>query len=312
MARMGYKELQSRTSKLPPGAAIAFSTRAAMRTLALIASCPNFKHWPEGVRPKHLQALLSCYQTSAFISVLINERHAELQNTTSVVIADANIVARAAAVAATTAASAANDAAKVASDAEDGIRAGDVYGIHVEDAIRAGLLGSVAFAAKDAANAAADAAATTNAARVPFSHVDAAATAYQAIFRYADLIVGTAAVCAVARFLVDPAAKAAAVRAFEDAWERDWNLGRDLCNQPLWPQGIPTEFGTLWQTFQTAAIALDAGFEVWLDWYQDRLDGKPLDFDIEREWALLSKEHRAQSPAEINAYLASLRGGLAR
>ncbi len=282
-----------------------------MRTLPLIASCPDFKHWPEGARSKHLHALLSCYQTSAFISILISERHAEVRNTTAVVIADANVVARAAAVAAANAASAANDAAKVASDAEDGIRAGDVYGIHAKDAARAGLLGAVAFAAKDAANAAANAAATTNAARAPFSHVDAAATAYQAIFRYADLVVGTAAVCVVARFLVDPAAKAAAVRATDDAWERDWNLGRDLCNQPLWPQGIPTEFGTLWQAFQTTAIALDAGFEVWLDWYQDRLDGKPLDLDIEREWALLSKERRAQSPAEINAYLASLRSDLA-
>ncbi|MEJ2118074.1 MAG: COR domain-containing protein, partial [Alphaproteobacteria bacterium] len=78
--------------------------------------------------------------------------------------------------------------------------------------------------------------------------------------------------------------------------------------QPRWPQGIPAEIDRLWQQFQADALALDAGFEVWLDWSRDRLDGKPFDFDIERQWALLSKERRAQSPAEINAYLASLRG----
>jgi GTPase SAR1 family protein len=54
---------------------------------------------------------------------------------------------------------------------------------------------------------------------------------------------------------------------------------------------------------------LGAGFEVWIDWYQDRLDGKPFDWEIERQWVLLSKERLSQSPAEINAYLKGLRGG---
>jgi GTPase SAR1 family protein len=56
--------------------------------------------------------------------------------------------------------------------------------------------------------------------------------------------------------------------------------------------------------------SLDAGFEVWIDWYQDRIDGKPFDWEIERQWALLSKEQLSQSPAEINAYLKRLRGGV--
>ena len=52
---------------------------------------------------------------------------------------------------------------------------------------------------------------------------------------------------------------------------------------------------------------LNSGFETWLDWYQDRLDGKPFNWEIEQQWALLSKEQLSQSAAEINAYLSGLR-----
>jgi GTPase SAR1 family protein len=82
-----------------------------------------------------------------------------------------------------------------------------------------------------------------------------------------------------------------------------------LLAQPLWPKGMPDEFVRLWEQLQDDLRRLDAGFEVWIDWYQDRLDGKPFDWDIERQWALLSKEQMSQSPAEINAYLKALRDG---
>ncbi len=55
--------------------------------------------------------------------------------------------------------------------------------------------------------------------------------------------------------------------------------------------------------------SLNAGFEVWIDWYRDRLEGKLADWEIERQCALLSKEQLSQSPAEINAYLKGLRDG---
>jgi signal recognition particle receptor subunit beta len=82
-----------------------------------------------------------------------------------------------------------------------------------------------------------------------------------------------------------------------------------LLAQPLWPEGAPTEAAQLWTQLQSDLRGLDAGFQVWIDWYQDRLDGKPFDWGIERQWALLSKEQLSQSPAEINAYLKGLRGG---
>jgi hypothetical protein len=80
--------------------------------------------------------------------------------------------------------------------------------------------------------------------------------------------------------------------------------------QPLWPEGVWAEAALLWARLQKDLRRLGAGFEIWIDWYQDRLDGKSFDWEIERQWALLSKEQLSQSPAEINAYLKGLRSGL--
>lgn len=87
----------------------------------------------------------------------------------------------------------------------------------------------------------------------------------------------------------------------------DEELGASL-EAPLWPE-VPREFLALWRQLQSDLLSLDAGFEIWIDWYQDRLDGKPFNWELERQWALLSKEQLAQSPAEINAYLKALRDG---
>jgi hypothetical protein len=81
-----------------------------------------------------------------------------------------------------------------------------------------------------------------------------------------------------------------------------------LLAQPLWLEDVPAEAAQLWIQLQEDLRSLDAGFQVWIDWYQDRLDGKSFDWEIERQWALLSKEQLSQSPAEINAYLKGLRG----
>ena len=66
----------------------------------------------------------------------------------------------------------------------------------------------------------------------------------------------------------------------------------------------------MWAELQTDLQSLQVGFEVWIDWYSDRLNGKALDWEIERQWARLSKEQFVQSPAEVNAHLKGLREGL--
>jgi signal recognition particle receptor subunit beta len=78
----------------------------------------------------------------------------------------------------------------------------------------------------------------------------------------------------------------------------------------LWLERLPAEAARLWTQLQRDLRSLGAGFEVWIDWYQDRLDGKSFDWKIERQWALLTKEQLSQSPAEINTYLKGLRSGV--
>jgi hypothetical protein len=42
---------------------------------------------------------------------------------------------------------------------------------------------------------------------------------------------------------------------------------------PLWSEHAP-EIDKLWVQLQSDLRGLDAGFDVWIDWYQDRLNGK--------------------------------------
>lgn len=73
---------------------------------------------------------------------------------------------------------------------------------------------------------------------------------------------------------------------------------------------MPAFMGDICDQLNTGAADFDSGFDMWIDWYQNRLKGMPLgDLAFEREVASMTKERRAQSPAEINAYLRSFYKG---
>lgn len=76
---------------------------------------------------------------------------------------------------------------------------------------------------------------------------------------------------------------------------------------PLWLSGMPTILMRHWLTLKFATCRFDPGFAFWLDWYQDRLDGKPMDVALMRQVALLPESIAAQSVPQINAYLLQLR-----
>ena len=82
-----------------------------------------------------------------------------------------------------------------------------------------------------------------------------------------------------------------------------------LLRTPLWPDGIPDEIAERWEILKMDFRSLDAGFEIWADWYEARLRGDPLDMEVEEKWTFLSDIQLSQSPAEINAYLKSLLKG---
>jgi hypothetical protein len=161
---------------------------------------------------------------------------------------------------------------------------------------------SAIFAANAARAAAAASASASDSARAAAA-ADATALATAA----ADALVSSSS--AVAAILTDIAQIKR--RSWIDRLLRE-DVERDpvfLLGQPLWLEDVPAEAAQLWIQLQKDLRSLDAGFQVWIDWYQDRLDGKPFDWEIERQWALLSKEQLSQSPAEINAYLKGLRDG---
>ena len=75
---------------------------------------------------------------------------------------------------------------------------------------------------------------------------------------------------------------------------------------PLWPDGEPEEMRVLRMRFEADLLSLNDGFEIWLDWYSDRRNGK-IPENWERQWPILRGDLLAQTPARINACLKGLR-----
>ncbi|WP_146054666.1 COR domain-containing protein [Methylovulum psychrotolerans] len=74
----------------------------------------------------------------------------------------------------------------------------------------------------------------------------------------------------------------------------------------LWSSPLPKEWQQWLNDFKTDALSLDAGFEVWLDWYEERLQGKPIDVDLLEQWVNIPKEIDSQGVTALNAYLKNL------
>ena len=276
MAQYDREYFKKQFEGLPPNATAMIALRAAMRVFPVLArrskaADPAFRFWTVAHSGRHTLAVCRSFQSLAF----------SLTNGSPAVSGRAFVNAADAA-AADAAAAAAAFAAAAAADAD----------------------------------AAADAAAAVAAAFAAAAYVNAAAFA-------ADAYVNAAAyAAAAAAAAADAAADAmltdiAQIQQIQRPSRIDRPLRRAdaeadpvfLLAQPLWRKDMPAEAARLWTQLQRDLRGLDAGFEVWIDWYQDRLDGKPFDREIERQWALLSKEQLAQSPAEINAYLKALRDG---
>jgi hypothetical protein len=81
---------------------------------------------------------------------------------------------------------------------------------------------------------------------------------------------------------------------------------KELLRTPLW-SNPPTKDWQQWlNDFKTDALSLDTGFEVWLDWYEERLQGKPIDVGLLEQWLNIPEEIESQGVAAINAYLKNL------
>ncbi len=335
---------------LPPQAQAIVALRAAMRVLPALAYRRNsnvepFAYWESAERGRRVLAIIRCYQTSVFVNNLT-----KTDEDAAARAADAAYAARAAADAArprnyaVRARPRTYDADAYAAYAADSAAAAraDAYTVAIYAAVRAARAAADADAARAAGYAdaayepvydadydarAADAADAARAARAAADAADrtARAAGYAAADRTARAA-GYAADAADRTGGIDAAAHAAAAISRDIAQLRvttpfrvSRELGRtdavgnaaDVLASPLWKEGTPPKVADLWPRLQRDLRSLEAGFEVWIDWYQDRLDGKPFDWEIERQWVFLSKEQLSQSPAEINAYLKALHDGAA-
>lgn len=76
----------------------------------------------------------------------------------------------------------------------------------------------------------------------------------------------------------------------------------------LWAGDNRAQWQSLLEGLRVDAMRLDASFQVWADWYDDRVSGKPVDLELLRRWQGIPIEIRAQGVASVNAFLKNLAG----
>ncbi|ASF48224.1 hypothetical protein CEK71_20365 [Methylovulum psychrotolerans] len=86
----------------------------------------------------------------------------------------------------------------------------------------------------------------------------------------------------------------------------DQLTAKELLHTPLWSISPPKDWIKSLNDFKDDTLSLNARFEVWLDWYEDRLQGKPIDVSLLKQWVNIPKEIESQGVAAINAYLKNL------
>ena len=74
-----------------------------------------------------------------------------------------------------------------------------------------------------------------------------------------------------------------------------------LMSSPLWHGSTPKAFIDGWNTARAELILIHPSFDIWCDWYQRRLDGLPIDLELEKSVTLLSREIIAQGVVGTNS-----------
>jgi hypothetical protein len=83
-------------------------------------------------------------------------------------------------------------------------------------------------------------------------------------------------------------------------------IAEKFLQQPLWLEDTPKEWLQLISRFKFATSKLEADFDIWLDWYTDRLQGKSVDIKLLRQWNDIPEETEKNGVTAINVYLKNL------
>lgn len=183
-----------------------------------------------------------------------------------------------------------------------------VYGCNVEYVLTGRYMSSAVYAA---ASAAASSSVASSSASDAASYSAAAYAAYIATAAATDATYAYAAASAIAAATDAATALATSANMIFQEIQRDLALlktksASELLRLPLWSTPPPENWQQLWADFKSDALSLNAGFEVWLNWYEDRLQGKPVDVELLTQWNSVPVEIQEQGAARVNAYLKNL------
>ena len=144
-------------------------------------------------------------------------------------------------------------------------------------------------AAASAARAAASAARTPDTARAASAASADASAAVAAAYAAAYAVAASAADAAAA----DVAATAAAYATAAAVWANvshdcNWlerqsdaaDAARRLTQEALWPAGVVADLSAAWEQAANRLRSRDQGYDVWIDWYERRIEGRDAAFDI--------------------------------
>ena len=79
----------------------------------------------------------------------------------------------------------------------------------------------------------------------------------------------------------------------------------DLAGSRLWPQsqGQPDRLRSLWHEMEATLNAAGQDWQVWTDWYRDRLEGRPNDENQELTYVQIDEALWKEGPAVVNAVI---------
>lgn len=76
-----------------------------------------------------------------------------------------------------------------------------------------------------------------------------------------------------------------------------------LANSQLWPRQIPGQVNSNWGELRFTLLDADENWEVWINWYEERLSGETENPDVEIARVRIDESIWKQEPSEVNAYI---------
>ncbi|MDH3666454.1 MAG: hypothetical protein OEN23_05945 [Paracoccaceae bacterium] len=80
----------------------------------------------------------------------------------------------------------------------------------------------------------------------------------------------------------------------------------ELAERPLWEGAVPESINRLWLSLCAMLNSRDEGWEVWIDWYNDRVIGRPFKTGVEENWANLDPDLWDQGAKAVNVAIAEV------